>query len=105
MLLSFCKRNNVNEIDKSVFLSGDFANVAIRAICSCHLKPESQIFLWDSIISEVKNGNFDPNLAVEKIFDVWFARALMSHKDVRNDTNLEDLGAVGLDIFMKNNLI
>jgi hypothetical protein len=99
MLLSFCKRNNVNEIVKSV-LSDNFVGVIIPVICSRRLKPESQIFLWDSIISEVKDGNFDPNLAVEKIFDVWFAHALVSHKDFRNDTYLKHLGALGLDQFM-----
>ena len=99
MLLSFCKRNNVNEIVKSV-LSDNFVGVIIPVICSRRLKPESQIFLWDSIISEVKDGNFDPNLAVEKIFDVWFAHALVSHKDFRNVSSLKHLGALGIDQFM-----
>ena len=105
MLLSFCKRNNVNEIVKSVFLSDNFVGVIIPVICSRHLELESKIFLWDSIISEVKDGNFDPNLAVEKIFDVWFARALVSHKDFCNDTDLKYLGALGLDQFMGGNPI
>lgn len=102
MLLSFCKRNNVDEIDKNVFFNNCGCAVT-RIVFLCCLKTESQIFLWDSIISEVKDGKFDPNLALEKIFDMWFARALLSHKDLLNDTNFEDLSAVGLDNFMTNN--
>ena len=105
MLLSFCKRNSVNEIDKCLFLSEFRDGVVCPAICLLFLTSESQIFLWDSIISEVKDGKFDPNLALEKLFDVWFARALQLQEDFYNDKNLDDKGIIGLFNFMKNNPI
>ena len=105
MLLSFCKGNSVNEIDKCLFLSEFRGGVVCPAICLLFLTSESQIFLWDSIISEVKDGKFDPNLALEKLFDVWFARALQLQEDFYNDKNLDDKGIIGLFNFMKNNPI
>lgn len=105
MLLSFCKGNSVNEIDKCLFLSEFRDGVVCPAICLLFLTSESQIFLWDSIISEVKDGKFDPNLALEKLFDVWFARALQLQEDFYNDKNLDDKGIIGLFNFMKNNPI
>ena len=106
MLLSFCKRNNVNEIDKCLFLDTDCSSVVWQIMVLNHLKPESQIFLWDSIISEIKDEKFDPNVALEKIFDVWFARALQIQKEyISSDLYKSPGGILGLQAFMKNDSI
>lgn len=106
MLLSFCKRNNVNGIDKCLFLDTNRSGIVYPIMVLNHLKLESQIFLWDSIISEIKDEKFDPNVALEKIFDVWFARALQVQKEYISSYLYECPGGVlGLQCFTAKNPI
>ncbi len=106
MLLSFCKRNNVNEVNKDLFLGSGCEGVVWPIMVLDYLKPESQIFLWDSIISEIKDEKFDPNVALEKIFDVWFARALQVQEEyISSGLYKHPGGILGLHAFMKNDSI